>query len=76
MDYLLIKLRVGVTKWLIKMAIKLCIQGFCYDHLQEALKHEHADHFEYNQLAIDLFKIFFKVAFAIWLLLPLYFLLF
>lgn len=34
------RLRMAFTRLLIRLAMKSCVMGFCFDHLQEALKHE------------------------------------
>jgi hypothetical protein len=34
------RVRVWITKRLIRLAMKTCVQGFCYDHLEEAYESE------------------------------------
>jgi hypothetical protein len=34
------KFRMAITRTLIRVAMRTCVMGFCYDHLQAALKHE------------------------------------
>ena len=33
-------IRIAITRMLIRIAMKTCVMGFCYDHLVEAIKWE------------------------------------